>query len=418
MPDMMTHLPDVILIRRLLLKWYVQVRRDLPWRAPMGSKPGCRPDAWGVLISEIMLQQTQVATVIPYYQKFINRFPTPAALAQADEHQVLRLWQGLGYYSRARNLQRAARAIVRDHGGQVPGDPAALLALPGIGRYTAGAVSSLAFGLPEPIVDGNVARVICRLEAITEDPRLPAIQKLLWQRAAEWVPNEYPGDFNSAMMELGAMVCTPRQPACLLCPLRPQCRAQARGLQDAIPLKRIAAPTPRVCRWTLCVHMGDRWLLEQRPATGRWAGLWQFVTIESPDAKPRQSLTAAEVKKRWGLSIKSSAMHHAFIEHALTHRRYRFEVFVAEAKEDTDIESILSLADPASAAGKGAKSGRSTKSGNLAGLPVVPSAGPVRRWLSLDELNEYPLSRPHLKIVDLLRQMSQSQAPSRKSRRK
>lgn len=418
---MIKHPPDANFVRQQLLQWYQQVRRDLPWRVPAGSKPDLRPDPWHVLVSEFMLQQTQVATVIPYFERFINRFPSPADLAAAPEHQVLRLWQGLGYYSRARNLQRAAQAIVRDHDGKVPGDPAALLALPGVGRYTAGAIASLAFGLPEPIVDGNVLRVLCRLDGIAEDPRQPAIIKQLWARAAELVDPSNPGDFNSAMMELGATVCSPRQPACLLCPLRDRCVALARGLEQSIPLKRIAAPTPRVFRWSLCLQRGDQWLMEQRSSKGRWAGLWQFVTIEAPDSQPRQSLVRDLVQQLWATPTAVEATHLAFIEHALTHRRYRFDVFVAQ----------MFLSRNKTGQTAGATSRRSIAA-DLASTPGSPAQDPTsaadpsptglcRRWISLAELDQYPLSRPHLKIAELLAEMgkkSTEENPARKQRTK
>ena len=236
------------------------------------------PDPYHVLVSEAMLQQTQVATVIPYFKRFIDRLPTLAALAAAKEEEVLRLWQGLGYYSRARNLRRAAIAVVNDHGGELPKDTAELLNLPGIGRYTAGAIASIAFGKRAPILDGNVARVLCRIDKITADPREKATIEVLWTRAAEMMPaagrnGASMGDFNSALMELGAKVCTPRNPKCLICPVREHCEACAAGVQEEIPVRKKSKPTPLLKRWIFCIRRGDRWLIEQRPAKGRWAGM-------------------------------------------------------------------------------------------------------------------------------------------------
>src|SRR5688500_13285875 len=191
---------------RRLTEWYRRTRRDLPWRVP----PGARPDPYHVLVSEAMLQQTQVATVVPYFRRFIERFPTIADLARADEQDVLRMWQGLGYYTRARNLRAAAQAVVRDFGGELPRDLDSLLRLPGVGRYTAGAVATLAFDEPAAIVDGNVVRVICRLDRFESDPREKATSELIWRRAEQIVPARRAGDFNSALMELGATICTPR----------------------------------------------------------------------------------------------------------------------------------------------------------------------------------------------------------------
>ena len=252
-------------LRSDLLLWYDASRRDLPWRGE-GRTP------YRVLVSEAMLQQTQVAAVVPYFGRFVARLPTLADLAAADEQTVLRLWQGLGYYARARNLHKAARAIVQDHGGEVPRTVEALLRLPGVGRYTAGAVASIAYDVPAPILDGNVIRVLCRLDRIEADPRTPAVQKQLWARAAELVPDERggrPGDFNSALMELGATVCIPRTPQCLICPIAAFCQARAAGVQDRIPPAKKAIVTPLVERDVFRLTNGDGALLiEQRPATG------------------------------------------------------------------------------------------------------------------------------------------------------
>jgi A/G-specific adenine glycosylase len=198
-------------LRAALLAWFDRNRRELPWRRTR--------DPYAIWLSEVMLQQTQVATVIPYWERFLARFPTVTALAEAPLDEVLSLWSGLGYYSRARNLHRAANEVVARHGGALPASHAALLALPGFGRYTAGAVASIAFGLPEPLVDGNVARVFSRACAIEGAPGDREREKKLWAEAARWVQGERPGELNQALMELGATVCTARSPRCGLCPL-------------------------------------------------------------------------------------------------------------------------------------------------------------------------------------------------------
>ena len=213
-----------------LLRWYDGNRRDLPWRAAEGKAL----DPYHVLLSETMLQQTQVATVIPYFHRFLQRFPTLRSLADADEQEVLRLWQGLGYYSRARNLQKAAQVICRDFEGTLPCTATALLSLPGVGPYTAGAIASIAFGQRAPILDGNVQRVLCRLDCIRTDPRDPPTRQHLWDRAEQILPDRRLGDFNSALMELGATICTPRNPQCLLCPVRSHCQAFDAGLPDGL----------------------------------------------------------------------------------------------------------------------------------------------------------------------------------------
>jgi A/G-specific adenine glycosylase len=345
---------------RRLRKWYLQHRRDLPWRLPLGNTAGLTPNPYHVLVSEAMLQQTQVVTVIPYFHRFIQKFPTIQALATADTQQVLRAWQGLGYYSRARNLQSAAARIVSDFDSQIPGTVEELLQLPGIGRYTAGAIASIAFEKRAPILDGNVARVLCRIDAVETDPREVATRARLWDRAEEILPRKNVGDFNSALMELGALVCTPRSPQCLICPVRAFCQAQAAGLQDRIPPPKKAKKTPLFQRWTFCIRSGDQYLIEQRPAKGRWAGMWQFVTIEPEQSPPSLDLMESQFSLR-----TDDPKEIGIVEHALTHRRYRFTVFVCE-----------------------------TTRGGSTGV-----------WASLKELEERPMPKPHLKIRGMLQEL-------------
>jgi A/G-specific adenine glycosylase len=236
----------------------------MPWRETS--------DPYAIWVSEVMLQQTRVDTVRPYYERWMERFPTLAALAQAELDDVLREWQGLGYYSRARNLHRAARLVREHHGGAVPGDPDTLRSLPGVGEYTAGAIASIAFGVAWPAVDGNVRRVLARLHDL-EDPR-PAELRVL---AASLVPADRPGDFNQALMELGATTCTPRAPRCPSCPLAPWCLARVRGTQEERPRVRSGKPAPRVSvSTTVFLREGGRVLLVRRPENGLLAGLWEF----------------------------------------------------------------------------------------------------------------------------------------------
>jgi A/G-specific adenine glycosylase len=357
---------------RRLLDWYDRSRRHLPWRLAAGAAaPGAALDPYHVLVSEAMLQQTQVATVIPYYERFIKRFPTLAALAEADEQDVLRLWQGLGYYSRARNLQAAARAVVARFGGRLPQTVEELLTLPGVGRYTAGAVASIAFDRRAPIVDGNVARVLCRIDQIESDPRDKPTQEILWARAEQILPSARLGDFNSALMELGALVCTPRAPQCLICPVRAHCEAFAAGVQEQIPPPRRTRPTPLLRRSVLCVrrpgsgnHETEQWLIEQRPPTGRWAGMWQFVTFEANGAEPSRRA----VREHLSFDVDTPRLV-GIVRHALTHRRYEFDVYVCTAR--------------------------------TAGNGTAPGPTP-RAWVTRCGLDAYPLPRPHLKIIDLL----------------
>jgi A/G-specific adenine glycosylase len=336
---------------RRLLNWYDRSHRDLPWRVRGQTT---HPSPYHVLVSEFMLQQTQVATVIPYFQRFMERFPTIADLAAADEQEVLRHWQGLGYYARARNLLRCARQVVTDHGGSLPADVTQLRSLAGIGRYTAGAISSIGFGRREPILDANVTRVVLRVDQIESDPRERAVQELLWRRAEEILPSQRVGDFNSALMELGALICTPRSPQCLVCPVRKHCEAFAAGMAERIPAPRKKPPIPLLRRHTFCIQHGNRWLIERRPAKGRWAGMWQFITLAADDSG------ALPVK-----TTSPSAIGN--VSHTLTHRQYEFQVFRCVA--------------------------RGTK---------PPADSDSRRWVDLDELEKYPLPRPHVHIARML----------------
>jgi A/G-specific adenine glycosylase len=222
-----------------------------------------------------MLQQTQVATVVPYFERFVHAFPSLQHLASADEHDVLRLWEGLGYYRRARGLHAAARQILEEHGGQFPSDAAALAKLPGMGRYTVGAVLSQAFDCRLPILEANSLRVLCRVFARRDHPQRGPAQRWLWQTADLLLPRRHVGEYNQALMELGALVCTPR-PRCEACPLATLCEARRQGLQNDIPLRSKPARTEQVREVAVVVHRGDRVLLVQRPSTGRWPLLWEF----------------------------------------------------------------------------------------------------------------------------------------------
>lgn len=345
--------------QKTLIEWYRRCRRDLPWRITNGTG---RPDPYHVFVSEAMLQQTQVATVIPYYHRFLRTLPTLADLAAADEQLVLRLWQGLGYYSRARNLQRAARHLMEDFAGRMPTTVDALLTLPGVGRYTAGAIASLAFDTKAPILDGNVVRVLCRIDKVFDDPRRPPVRDRLWRRAEEILPDEAVGDFNSALMELGATICTPRSPHCLLCPVQRFCEAQAAGVQEQVPVAKAAKERPLERRWTICVTDGRRWLLEQRPTDGRWANMWQFTTLPAGETKHP---SPAWVRRHLGLGVGKPCLL-GRVTHGLTHRRYEFDIYSCQLTERT-------------------------------------SGGEPRRWVALADLSDYPLPRPHLRIAALLR---------------
>jgi A/G-specific adenine glycosylase len=272
-------------LRRQLLRWSAKHRRDLPWRRSR--------DAYRVWVSEIMLQQTTVVAVIPYFERFLARFPTLAALASADEHDVLRLWEGLGYYSRARNLHAAAREVVVEHAGIIPSDVATLGTLPGIGRYTAGAIASLAYDRRAPIVEANTQRVYTRLLALCEPPDSTAGRNAIWTFAERAVPSRSAGAFNEALMDLGATVCVPVSPRCQECPLTSCCGAFRAGLQAQIPPPKLRPEPTSVTQAMIAVRRGRRYLLRKSPPDERWAGLWEFLRVsldlKSPTGKSKGS---------------------------------------------------------------------------------------------------------------------------------
>lgn len=279
-------------ITRSISQWFQRHARELPWR----SEQDGRRDPYRSLVSELMLQQTQVARVLERFEPFVKRFPTIDALAAADEADVLAAWSGLGYYRRARMLHAMAKAVRDEHGSNVPSDVASLLTLPGVGRYTAGAISSIVFGHPEPLVDGNVMRVLQRLDAHAGQPD-PA---WAWERAESLVPlAREPGVFNEGLMELGAVVCTPASPKCADCPVAQWCEARAQGVQDRIPEpKKRAERRPLFASAAVAIDAKGRVLMEQRPGTGLWAGLWQCPTIERDDrhAEPERVRTLVRAR--------------------------------------------------------------------------------------------------------------------------
>ena len=313
---------DARRFRRALLAWYRRHARPLPWRKTN--------DPYRIWISEIMLQQTTVAAVVPYFERFLKNFPTLADLAAAREDEVLRLWEGLGYYSRARNLHKAARFLVERRQGRFPDDVAALQELPGIGRYTAGAIASFAFERRAPILEANTRRLYCRLLGFRGDPRSVAGQKLLWDFAGRIVPGKSPGLFNQALMELGATVCTPEDPGCPQCPVRTSCAAFANGQQLETPLRPARVAPTSVTEIAVAVHRSGRYLMLRRPPGVRWAGLWDFVRFAWEDGR-RQSLDgiAGAVHEHAGVAVEV-AERIAEIRHSVTRFRITLCCYAAE----------------------------------------------------------------------------------------
>jgi A/G-specific adenine glycosylase len=265
-------------VRRKLAEWYDGGHRDFPWRS--------NRDPYKILVSESMLVQTTVSAVVPYFERFLARFPTIEALAKADEGEVLKAWEGLGYYRRARQLHAAARAVMERHRGVIPDDPEAIRDLPGVGRYIAGAILSFAFDRPAPIVEANTQRVLARLIAWEDDLKTSASQRRLWELAEELVPEHGAGRFNQAIMELGGTLCSPRAPRCLLCPLTVECKSRAGGRQDALPIKSAKAAMKPVSESATVVIRNDRVLVVQRGAGQLWEGFWEFPTIHVSGADP------------------------------------------------------------------------------------------------------------------------------------
>lgn len=277
-------------IRRELVNWYREEKRDLPWRHSS--------DPYHIWISEVMLQQTRVDTVIPYFERFIQAFPTMKHLAAAEEGDLLKLWEGLGYYSRARNLQHGVREVIEDYQAKVPETREEISSIRGIGPYTAGAILSIAYGKPEHAVDGNVMRVLSRLYAIEEDIALPKTRKTFEQLVTLLIDPEDASSFNQGLMELGALICTPQKPKCLLCPVREECRAFEEGKTDSLPIKSKKMKVKKITYSAYLLQRADgKWLVEQR-GEGLLAKMWQFPLIEATDTswQERYGITWLDVE--------------------------------------------------------------------------------------------------------------------------
>lgn len=329
---------------RRLLAWYGRHARALPWRG--------HPDPYAVWVSEIMLQQTRVDAVIPYFERWMARFPDVRALAAAREQDVLKFWEGLGYYSRARNLHKAAKIVSTEYGGQLPAEPRLLRSLPGIGAYTAGAIASIAFGRDAPTLDGNLRRVLSRVFDVTEPTGSPAGERRLWQLAAEQLPAGRAGDYNQALMDLGATICLPRNPLCNLCPLEGLCRARALGIQASRPVLKPRKRVPHYQHAAGVIVRRGRVLLARRPSSGLLGGMWEFPNARI-EGDPARGL-ASGLRRGYRLRVRGGPPL-GIVSHAYTHFKVTVHAFRAELLGDARDESL--------------------------------------RWIRLTELDDYPMGK-------------------------
>jgi A/G-specific adenine glycosylase len=359
-------------LRRRLLSWYAKHARDLPWRRSN--------DPYRVWISEIMLQQTQVATVRDYFERFIVALPDVRRLAAADEQHVLRLWEGLGYYRRARKMHAAAKMIVSEFNGEFPQSVDELMTLPGIGRYTAGAIASIAFGQRAPILEANTVRLLSRLIGYREDPLRTAGQRVLWQTATEILPRTDVARFNQALMELGSLVCTPADPKCGDCPLTTVCTAFEFGLQHEIPCEKPRQEYTSIREAAVIIRRNGQVLMRQCGEGERWAGLWDFprFALEAEGPLFAQREIAAKVREQTGITCASGSLVHT-IKHGVTRYRIKLDCYVAEF-----------------------------------------TSGKVRepaRWVKAAKLAELPLSTTGRKIAGIIRKENISPRSARRSQR-
>ncbi len=309
-------------IQKRLLNWFERKGRDLPWRKTR--------DPYAIWVSEIMLQQTQVATVIPYYQRFLKSFPTIGHLAKADLSKVLKLWEGLGYYSRARNLHRASNVVLNHFHGKIPENLKDLVGLPGIGKYTAGAILSIAYNKEAPILDGNVKRVLSRLFAISQDQK--KTEGLLWKLSESLIPKGRANSFNQAVMDLGAMICTPEDPQCPRCPLRHLCKGKASGEPTKYPSKKVRKKIPLITAVSAVIQRNGRVLLNHRPPKGLLGGLWEFPSWRSGESGGLRlrSRLRSYIKREMGMNAEVKDSIGTF-KQTFTHFKLTLHVFHCEA---------------------------------------------------------------------------------------
>lgn len=347
--------------RKALLEWYRRVRRDMPWRR------SCDP--YRIWLSEVMLQQTRVDQARPYYETFVHRFPDVKALAKADIDHVLRLWEGLGYYSRARNMHKAAGQIVRNHDGRFPDTREELIALNGIGPYTAAAIMSIAYNKPLPVIDGNVIRVISRLYAIGDDIRRSPVRKRIEQLADRMLIRSHPGDFNQAMMELGATVCKPAAPACPDCPFQMTCRAYQNNETSRYPYKSPAKQRPHHHIAVGVIRDDDgRLLIARRPENAMLGGLWEFPGGKQEPEEPLRETVRRELKEELGVDVTVDPEPFEVIRHAYSHFTITLHAFFATIQN---------------------------------GTPAAQNREPIQ-WVTAQALTEYAFPKANRRVTDTL----------------
>jgi A/G-specific adenine glycosylase len=353
-----------------LLGWYGKNKRDLPWR---GTK-----NIYAIWVSEVMLQQTQVTTVIPYYFRFLERFPAVEHLALASEQEVLKSWEGLGYYSRGRNLHRAAKKVMTEYSGKIPGDPGEFKKLPGVGPYMMAAVLSIAFNIPLPAVDGNVMRVYTRFRGIADDIRKTMTRNRIFKELQAIIPVEAAGDFNQSLMELGAVVCLPKVPKCTVCPLGQDCTAYIDRALERYPFKSPLKEVPEYNVSIGIISKRDRFYIQERPSEGHLGGLWEFPGGKAKEGETPEEALLRECKEELGTDLKIIKKL-ALVHHGYTHFKIHMSVFVCALAGEAE--------------------------------EVHPQVGAPFQWITVDELEKYPFPKANHKFFPILREYSRASLP-------
>lgn len=348
-----------------LLEWFRENKRELPWRGT--------DDIYKIWLSEVMLQQTQVVTVIPYYRRFLQHYPGVRELAKADGESVLKLWEGLGYYNRCMNLHKAARLIESQFGGEIPGTPEEFAPLPGVGPYILAAVMSMARGYPLPAVDGNVIRVYCRFQGTADDIRTAAVKNRIKKELEKIIPLESPGEFNEAMMELGALICLPKNPKCETCPLNPGCRARLTAQVDLIPFKSPGKRTPLYKVSIAVIVKGDKFYIQKRPLGGHLGGMWEFPGGKQKGKESPEQTLSRECREELGTDVtiieKLSNVHHAY-----SHFKIEMDVFLCRLPRDE---------------------------------AITPTHDQPSRWIAIEQLQAYPFPAANHKFFPALKNFFQ-----------